>query len=235
MCTISETELATVMASFDLEAFTNLDPEEFIGFGTTDSGVYRRKFLSLARVLSKPEMTIVISLCCMVKNRKRILDAMIPFGTTGLNKTWYPNVRNFISNVMVSYSREADHEHFVCFHVPNAFPFYAATVWKKMAAADKMNYEGFIANTWVPQIAIDKDVQAEQMIWERDFWTNTVTKTKNTHQGSYEAGFHQAYYDTKAADEYPLLKPNNTVHHPAAGMFPANKYTRDDITAWINL
>ena len=42
-------------------------------------------------------------------------------------------------------------------------------------------------------------------VWAKDFWINSVTKSKNRVKGAFEKGFNEEYYETSSSDRYKLL------------------------------
>jgi hypothetical protein len=56
---------------------------------------------------------------------------------------------------------------------------------------------------------MDNACMAIQKTWEEDFWTNMVKKGGRDFE---EGDFKEEYWMSKAADKYPLLRPDGSIY-----------------------
>lgn len=229
MSKYSTEEYADIIGKFDLGVIATLNPADFKDFGVMDSKMYAAKLLKLMEdaELSKVEFSMVIVLATAVKNKKRILNAMRSFKNKGL--AWYPKVEKFFRNDTVQYTSEETEETFSVVHIPSCVPFLATRVWLQIT--QEPTVEGFLQHLWAAQINLAQPLMDRQMRWERDFWTNTVTKGGAKWEG---AKFNEDYWRTKASDKYVLLHPDGTPFGNDNQKAALEPYTEADIQNWIN-
>ena len=219
---ITDAEVATLIARFDLTQIDNIQADDYENFGLMNSKIYREKFLRIATAagLSQSEATHVIILFTAIKNKKRVLENISKFARSA----WYNKVNNFIKTRMVQYTYEAGNDTYAAVHVPSAFPFIAARVWLNICKNPTI--DSFLENLWSSQIHLDQQLIARAEVWETNFWTQTVKKGGTNFESG---GFNKNYFDTKAADTYPLLLKDGTIS-PAAN---ATGYTEAEINTWF--
>jgi len=86
----------------------------------------------------------------------------------------------------------------------------------------------FLANLWAAQIAIDDSLLQQQKAWETNFWA--VVVKKGGEGSKFETGgFNEAYWKTKATDNYPLVDITGNVVIPANN----NRYSADEVNEWL--
>merc|ERR1712137_955904 len=93
-------------------------------------------------------------------------------------------------------------DNFAIVHIPSCAPFIAARVWLYITPANNINENEFVKNLWAAQISLNDELMAKQKAWESTFWNQVVKKGGQKFEGN---GFNEEYYNTKAADAYPLL------------------------------
>lgn len=207
--------------NFNLVELEEIDPIDYIGFGTMSSHKYRKMFMDITKNLTPAARTWIFVWAVAIKSKPRILNAV-----EGLTKSpTMIEARDAIVNLFVQYTSEKTPDTFPIVNVPSCNPTLSSLIWIKISTPEKRNATEFLKNLWAAQINLAATTQSEQKAWEMSFWDNTVTKGS---ANKYEPGFHSAYYETKASDKYPLLNKDKTIV-----AMSASGYTKANLTAWI--
>lgn len=200
------TDITDLLGAVDMNMlisnFNNLDTTVF---GLKNSMVYRKEFMNLAlsKDLTEEEMLIVLTLSVIIKSKKRILDAARTnpevFRTTKMSNAIrfiMTNMKQYVSEQVVG---------FPMVKLPESFPSLSALIFVMLNPNVTPNL--IIQNLWAAQLNFNAELMTEQLAWETDFWTVTVTKSLST-SNSYERGFQREYYNTKSSDSYKMVLPN---------------------------
>jgi hypothetical protein len=197
---------------------SDLNPEDFKDFGKMTSHIYRAKFYAAVKDLvdagsiQYASVSVIIYFATLIKNKKRILDALVrlydKYGTT----TWLKDAVFFYENATVQYVSEAERTGlFPVVNLPSCQPNLAAHYFKlhlkkdKVARSDVDLMKKFMENLWFCQLRVTPDLKAKHKTWEVNFWNSTVKKSKNPDSGRYERGFNETYYQTKSEDDYKFI------------------------------
>jgi hypothetical protein len=182
--------------------FGAVDLTKFRKIGTMNSHMYRAKIESAMKELSQTEQLIVIALTVAVKNKDRILNTLN--NNPDMKKAaWHLKVRAFFVNKCVQYVSNSGNKVPVV-KIPESFPPISALCY--IAINRECTAEDFLKNLWAAQLDLDDDLMAKQKAWEMDFWNNIVKSSKNSNRPEdVELKFNETFYNTKAADTYPLL------------------------------
>ncbi|BHF70215.1 hypothetical protein SprV_0301326500 [Sparganum proliferum] len=85
----------------------------------------------------------------------------------------------------------------------------------------------FLQNQWAAQLGLNNTLMDRQKVWEENFWNSCVKKGGDR----FERGsFNEGYWRAKAADMYPLMKPDGEKPAFAEGQ---RTYSEQDIEAWL--
>jgi len=222
-------ELEGILSKFDLSMISELNPDDFRDFGIMDSKKYAAKLIRIAELagLSEREFTMVAVLAVAVKSKKRIINAMKYFKKSG--NEWYRNVEDFYRNFVCQYTGQEEPDTFSVVHIPSCMPFLASRIWLQIT--EEPTVEKFLENLWAAQINLAPSLMEEQKKWERSFWTDVVKKGGDNYENS---GFNTEYWDTKAADKYPLICHEGKPFGPSEIMDGDASYNKDWVQKWID-
>jgi hypothetical protein len=192
----------------EIDPDTTLIPDDFFGFGFRDSNVYREMLFSHFQdsKLDPTEKFVVFVLCVAIKNKSRIIKSLEANKTKWSKKNWYKKVLDFFKNRTVQYTTESDSKVPVV-NIPNSCPTITALAWIVVTPPASRTKDNFLKNLWAIQFkGLTQQEVDDQKAWEKNFWDNTVKKTRNTNTKGYDAakGFQEDFWNTKAADEYIL-------------------------------
>lgn len=186
-----------------LDALKTVQPEDFVNFGQRTSHTYRRDFMKKTEKLSNDARIGIIFLFTAVKNKNRVLSE-----SKNLSPVIYPWLKEavtFISTSMVQYVTELERQPnaFAGVHVPHILPTVTTICW--ITQNSTMTAAHYIENLWACQMKLPKELKMLQYEWEKNFWDNTVTTTRNKDIQSFQKGFQEQFWNTKAADAYPFI------------------------------
>jgi hypothetical protein len=213
---------------------SDLDPSDFRDFGKMTSHIYRAKFYEICKgmvdagQIQNASISVIIYFATLIKNKRRILNALADLNSKYGGTTWHPDAVLFYNTATVQYVSEAERTGlFPVVNLPSCQPNIAAHFYKlhlkkdKVARSDADLFKKFSENLWFCQLRITPELMAKHKIWETNFWNVTVKKSKNTVSDRYERGFNETYYQTKADDDYKFImggKEVDTVFDEAAIM-----------------
>lgn len=184
-------------------AAIGIKPDDAIGFGLKNSHVYREILLKLLsdEGMGKSEFAALVALFTMVKNKTRVLQAMVKFS----KEAWYAKVRAFIENRVVQYNSQKidDFKTFPAIQIPHVLPTLTALIWRHLHP--KSTSKEFLSNLWACQMKLPDDMKTKQRAWEEDFWNNKVQYTRNQEKNVFAGRFVLGFWMTKASDTYPFL------------------------------
>jgi hypothetical protein len=177
-----------------------------IQMGMLNSLVYRKKLMDFAKLknISLDDLRVIIIMAGVMKNVDRLLEYLK--GIKGLNSGEIIRALNCFSQ----YTKATAIGSFPFVNVPHSFPEIAilGNVWVRRDNLDEKGKTGiytWMENTHFSQLNLAKDVQDMHKEWEKEFWTVSVTKTKNPIQDAFKKGFQEEFYDNKAKDSFMLL------------------------------
>jgi len=197
---------------------SDLNPADFRDFGKMTSHIYRAKFYEICKDLvdsgqiQYASVSVIIYFATLIKNKRRILNALADLNSKYGTTTWHPDAVLFYNTATVQYVSEAERTgHFPAVNLPSYQPNLAAHFYKlhlqkdKVARTDADLFKKFSENLWFCQLRITPELLAKHKLWETNFWNVTVKKSKNTVSDRYERGFNETYYQTKADDDYQFI------------------------------
>lgn len=218
MTTLNTDSFSAILTLIGAILPADLNPVDFVDFGKMTSHIYRAKFYKVVQEMvdsgeiQYSSVSVVIYFATLIKNKKRIVDAMAnlspKYGTT----TWFQDTLKFYQTACVQYVSEAERTGlFPVVNIPSCQPNLAAHFFKMhlmrdgKARSDVDLFKIFMENLWFCQLRVTEALKNKHQDWENKFWTQTVKKSKNPDSGRYEKGFNQTYYETKRADDYGFI------------------------------
>ena len=216
-------DIQVILSKFDMDVVRFLDPNDWLDFGQMNTKLYAQKLMRIMedKQLNTEETTMVVVLAVAIKSRKRILRAMETFK----NRQWYTNVKRFYAQSVCQYTGEETVSTFSVVHIPSSLPYLTARIWLQMVPKADATLDNFTSNLWAAQIRLDSDLLARQKTWERQFWNDVVKKGG---PGFEKGGFNESYWETKASDNYSLLKEDGSEYKPNL-----HSYSKQDVEDWL--
>lgn len=230
-----------ILTKIGMELPSDLVVTDFKDFGKMTSHIYRAKFFTIISNLMKTQafdaksVAPIVYFATLIKNKKRIIDGLNRLASKYKDAKWFKDTVLFYNGYSVQYVTDMDRSTEMVFpvvNIPTMMPNVAAHFFKQhlkrdgVVRNDAKMLEDFMHNLWFCQLRIESSLMEEHKNWEREFWNNTVKKTKNTDTEGFKAnrGFQEDFYMTKAADDYQFID---------AGRLSNATYTKDAVLAWL--
>jgi hypothetical protein len=163
----------------------------------------------------------------MIKNHKRVMDAMENLPQTVKSETWFTQTFRFIKDKLVQYVSQEKNGKFAVVHLPTTMPGLDILCFAMATDGKDSNVEEIIKRQCFAQLDLEEELQAENKSAQMDFWENQVKKSNNTNANAFKQGFQEDFYNTSASDKYSLL--NIKLQELAV---PPGGYSRSDIEKW---
>jgi len=230
---LSAADIVELKASFAFDSLRAIDRRMLENIGRMNSSTYRKKLLRImnAAHLTPNEKTIVVALSVQVRSKRRICDSLRVFSDVTVYP-WYTRVNAFFNGSCVDYTNQETPLLTSVAHISNALPSIAAICWAIMAEDADATTDKMVENLWFAQLRVNTALLNASKTWEKHFWENVVTRSRNPNQtgfAQFGQTFQEDFWKTKAADRYQLLDKNLDEVPPAA----ATGYTPAEVTAWI--
>lgn len=198
---------------------------DVFGFGMLNSHIHRRMIMKkmIELNMGNKEVFMVYFFAAIVKSRDRILRDIQKFS----DKSWHRSVTKFFRDHTVQYTTEkrAVGDKIAVINIPSSNPSLTMLIHCTFlceALGSPMD------TLWFGQLNLNAQMQEKHLQWEKNFWDNVVTKSKNPNANAYERGFKLEYYEKKALDKYPLLHMDGT-----QVLVGDEGYDEADITTYI--
>lgn len=193
-------DLMDLLSKLDSSFLGEFTDEDFDSFGLKTSHTYRAALFEAKEKadLSYGEFMVVVMLATAIKSKKRVLAAMTRFK----DRPWYDKVKRFYEERTVQYTSELVENRVAVVHIPSCVPNLAAMCWISMRVDSEIDPDAFVNNLWFSQLRVVNALKMKQKNWEASFWGNVVKKGSAAFE---KQGFNESYWNTKAADSYPLI------------------------------
>jgi len=206
-----------------IPATMGFDLSKMAGMGMKDSNKYRAQLFALCKKnnITLTSLFSIVAASVAVKNKDRIIEGLEPFKANATIAV----VINFYRKHTEQYVPmcNAANQKFPVVKIPESLPNIALVAFLLINCSGKLLSDGDLLamithNLWFPQLNVSADLKGMQMVWERDvFWgqtesTGLVQKSKfnSRASGTPKLLFHPDFWNTKAADAYPLLMTDGT-------------------------
>lgn len=231
--------IASVQISSDFKSFIKENSMVWVSFGTTDSHILRTKLMGLMTKagLTQLERFAVYFFCARVKDKDRILQGMELLPEEAKSKDWFKNVKKFYNQYTVKWPKLETASNFATLHLPNTNPGFdlLSTAMMFDVEGDEKILDLIMNKLTTGQLKLSSEMQAIHEGYAKIFWNDKVKGSKNPLANETAAerkkGFIKEYYDTSAADTYPLVKLTMG-GTPEEVSVSQTGYTREELISW---
>lgn len=222
MATLDPNNMSQILTLIGITLAADLTMSDFVDFGQMTSHIYRARFYRICQELVRTgkmqasTIAHIIYFATLIKSKKRIEDSLTNMSGKYGNSQWFKETIMFFKTQTVQYVSEAEKSgKFPVVNITTCQPNLCCHFLKLhllndgIARTDEELWKKFSENLFVVQMRITPQVQQELYNWEVNFWNNKVTSSKNPDAARYKAGFNQAFWETKAADNYKWIVNGN--------------------------
>lgn len=212
-------DTAEFLDGFSLDDVATMEVAFLDGMGLKNSHDYRQKLLGLFKkhLKKSSDQFMLFMIVEQIKNKGRITKWFEnPANrTTHGTKPWWKPIKEFVTTHTVQYVQEveripANADKFPLVNIPTCYPSMSALAFKtRMHRNGKIKtmtpevlFETFIDNRWAAQMNINDALMDQVRQKDRQFWVDTVKKSKNPFTDAFEGGFNEEYFKTKSQDKY---------------------------------
>jgi len=226
--------LATLNISKDvLNVIQNRD-DVWDTFGKKNSHLLRAKLFKLfdSENMSQGARIMIFILFSAIKNVGRVKEHLdnLPDDIKALKEL--AEAKNFIDKRLVQYTTQENLQKFAVVHLPTTMPGLDILLMAIMYEYNEsFLMEDIVGKQTFAQMDIDADLQKINEEYQKEFWNEVVTTSKNPNQDAYRQnkGFNQKFYDTSKNDQYEFLNADLSIYKtPKGGM------TEDELHKWYN-
>jgi len=211
----------------------------WVDFGKKNSHILRSKITALMteKGLSKDAKFLLYFFASLVKNKKRVLEAMRKLPESFQSLEWFPQLTEFINDNMVQFPADEGDEKFAMVHLPATNPPLTLLCLAIGMPRVDLTFEFMMSQQVMAQINLSPELQEMNKGYMKIFWEEQVNTTSNTRnlanfQKKKKEGkiFDEAIYKNQENDKYLLLSPRFADIAPTD---PSVGYTEPEVRAWL--
>jgi hypothetical protein len=178
MVSLNPDNFADILSKIGIMLPSDLNITDFKDFGKMTSHIYRSKFYAViqgmvnAGEIQMTSVGAIIYFATLIKNKKRILDALTRLSTKYGTTVWFKDAVKFYQTATVQYVSEAEKTgHFPVVNIPSCQPNLAAHYFKQqllgdgVARSDADLFKAFFQNLWFVQMRVTHDIVDKHNLW----------------------------------------------------------------------
>jgi len=210
LITVAES-LLRMELTVDNAAYIIKNRDVWASFGKMNSHIYRTRLenmLEQANVGMEGKLMVKFFFS-VIKNQKRVSEALRLLPADVQAKTWFNEVRNFVDVHITQYVSNVETSNkFPAVNIPNCNPGLDLLFYMLFTHPNERSVQDMTTRPTFCQLDLDPVLQAESREGYRVYWDLIVTGSKNPDsvpKNLEVPQFREEYYNTSAGDKYNLV------------------------------